>query len=258
MKATVCVHVSTHNVITSSCNHTHVSVTHSFQWFNGLCILLLFCFFANSETSPTPVVGIKGGNVTLPCQYTGSEIPEIDLTRSENISVCQTEECSCRVCKKGACDVVIKDLSFSDAGTYILKVSDQTELEQQIRTYQLCIDDEISVKIGEELKLDVLLSNADKVQHQSRRSTGWKQDWSRTDGVQSERITIRDGNLIINEFTARDAGSYRVLDSDEEILITVKVKSFLRLPLNVRSSQFKPLSVFLVDLAQVRLHSQHI
>ncbi len=80
------------------------------------------------------------------------------------------------------------------------------------------------MKIGEELKLDVLLPNADKVQHQSRRSTGWKEDWSRTDGVQSERIIIRDRNLIINEFTARDAGSYEVLDPDGEILITVKVR----------------------------------
>ncbi len=79
------------------------------------------------------------------------------------------------------------------------------------------------MKIGEELKLDVLLSDADKVQHQSRRSTEWMKVWSRTDGVQRERITIRDRNLIINEFTARDAGSYRVLDSDEEPLITVTV-----------------------------------
>ncbi|XP_016362856.1 nurim-like [Sinocyclocheilus anshuiensis] len=85
---------------------------------------------------------------------------------------------------------------------------------------------EISVKTGEELKLDVLLSNADKVQHQSRRSTGWRDDWSRTDGVQSELITIRDRNLIINEFTPRDAGSYRVLDPEGEILITVTVRGF--------------------------------
>ncbi len=79
------------------------------------------------------------------------------------------------------------------------------------------------MKIGEELKLDVLLPNADKVQHQSRRSTGWREDWSRTDGVQSERMTIRDRNLIISNFTARDAGTYEVLDSEGNILIMLTV-----------------------------------
>ncbi len=94
----------------------------------------------------------------------------------------------------------------------------------------LCFSsDEVSVKIGEQLKLDVLLLNADKVQHQSRRSTGWTEVWRRTDGVQSERMIIRDGNLIINEFTPRDAGSYSVLDPDGELLITVKVKGDLTL-----------------------------
>uniref|UniRef100_A0A671MI13 Immunoglobulin V-set domain-containing protein n=1 Tax=Sinocyclocheilus anshuiensis TaxID=1608454 RepID=A0A671MI13_9TELE len=87
----------------------------------------------------------------------------------------------------------------------------------------MLVHNEVSVKTGEELKLDVLLSNADKVQHQSRRSTEWMKDWSRTDGVQSERMTIRDRNLIISNFTARDAGTYRVLDPDGEILITVTV-----------------------------------
>ncbi len=90
----------------------------------------------------------------------------------------------------------------------------------------LCFSsDEVSVKIGEQLKLDVLLLNADKVQHQSRRSTGWKEVWSRTDRVQRERIIIRDGNLVINEFTSRDAGTYEVLDSEGNILIMLTVKS---------------------------------
>ncbi|XP_059411146.1 uncharacterized protein LOC132144599 [Carassius carassius] len=186
-------------------------------------------FFAETSPIGSPIVGLKGGNVTLPCQYDGSEIPDMSLIGgSESIPVCQTEECSCRVCQKGACDVVIKDLSFRDAGKYTLSVyhhNDHTELEPHIRTYQLCVHDEVSVKIDEELKLDVLVSNADEVQRQSRRSTGWKKIWSRTEGIQSERITIREGNLIINEFTFRDEGSYVVLDPDRNILIMMKVRA---------------------------------
>lgn len=80
------------------------------------------------------------------------------------------------------------------------------------------------MNIGEQLKLDVLLSEADKVQHQSRRSTEWMKVWSRSDGVQSQPMTIRDRNLIISNFTARDTGSYRVLDPSGETLITVTVR----------------------------------
>uniref|UniRef100_A0A671QCJ4 Immunoglobulin subtype domain-containing protein n=1 Tax=Sinocyclocheilus anshuiensis TaxID=1608454 RepID=A0A671QCJ4_9TELE len=82
---------------------------------------------------------------------------------------------------------------------------------------------EISVKKGEELKLDVLLPNAYKVVYWTKRSTGRKEDWNRSHGVRSDRMTIRDGNLIINNFTATDAGTYEVLDSEGEILIMVTV-----------------------------------
>uniref|UniRef100_A0A673IIT3 Immunoglobulin subtype domain-containing protein n=1 Tax=Sinocyclocheilus rhinocerous TaxID=307959 RepID=A0A673IIT3_9TELE len=78
--------------------------------------------------------------------------------------------------------------------------------------------DEVSVKIGEQLKLDVL-SNADKVQHQNETSAERTEIWSRSDRVQSDRLTD-NRNLIISNFTARDAGTYRVLDSEGEILIT--------------------------------------
>ncbi len=85
----------------------------------------------------------KGGSVTLPCQFEAREISDISLNSlSQNIPVCQEKKCSGRVFKQGDCDVVIKNLSFSDAGTYFLHVyynNDQTKLKRQIRTYQLHI-----------------------------------------------------------------------------------------------------------------------
>ena len=69
--------------------------------------------------------------------------------------------------------------------------------------------------------MSVLLSNADKVKTKS--SGEWKEVWSRTDGVQSDQMNETDGNLIIKSFKATDAGTYRVLDSEGEILITVTV-----------------------------------
>uniref|UniRef100_A0A8C1SUU6 Uncharacterized protein n=1 Tax=Cyprinus carpio TaxID=7962 RepID=A0A8C1SUU6_CYPCA len=79
----------------------------------------------------------------------------------------------------------------------------------------------VSVKIGEELKLDVLLPNADKVETNS--SGEWTEVWKRGHGVCCERMTDRDGNLTIKEFTSNDTGTYRVLDSEGETLITVTV-----------------------------------
>ncbi|XP_050993406.1 uncharacterized protein LOC127182270 [Labeo rohita] len=196
-------------------------------------LLLLFCFIYHSGAPPVgtatiPVSGQKGSNVTLPCQFKARKISDISLnSRSENIPVCQTEECSGRVFKQGNCDVIIKDLSFSDAGTYFLRVyynNDQTKLKQQFRTYQLHIYDEISVKTGEEHKLDVL-SNANQVVHWAKNKTRWRELWSKSNGAQSDQLTDSDGTLTIKEFTDNDAGTYRVLDNEGEILITVTVRA---------------------------------
>ncbi|KAK7124188.1 hypothetical protein R3I94_018522 [Phoxinus phoxinus] len=198
-------------------------------------LLLLFCLINYSGTplagsKAIPVTANKASNVTLPCDFEAREISHYHFSSwSKVIYVCQNEECESengRVFKKGSCDVVIKDLRFSDAGKYFLRVyykNAQAMLERLTLEYQLHIHDEISVKIGEELKLDVLLSNANKVVHQSKISTEWTELWTRGHGVSSDRLTDRDGNLTINEFTVNDTGTYRVLDSEGETLITVTV-----------------------------------
>ncbi|XP_059364933.1 uncharacterized protein LOC132103882 isoform X2 [Carassius carassius] len=180
--------------------------------------------------------GKKRGNIRLRCEHEDNNIVQIDLiTRSEIIEVCETEECRGRVFKEGNCDVVIKNLIFSDAGKYTLRIhynNDQTELkpnndqivpkEPKQWTYHLHIHDEISVKTGEELKMSVLVSDADKVKTNS--SGEWKEVWTRDHGVQSDRMSNdTDINLIIKSFLDSDAGTYRVLDTEGEILITVTI-----------------------------------
>ncbi|XP_016113399.1 uncharacterized protein [Sinocyclocheilus grahami] len=194
-----------------------------FRCFNLL--ILLFCLIYHSGTGSVGtsehLSGEKGGNVTLTCEFGDSEILGIDLfSRSNPISVCQEKNCSGRIFKKRDCDVIIKDLVFSDAGKYILKVYYNTQ-KTQIREYHLHIHDEIIVKKGKPLKLDVLLSNADKVEKNS--SEGWKEIWNRTSGVQDDHLSDRDGNLTIKAFMDSDTGTYRVLDFENNTLITVTI-----------------------------------
>lgn len=47
--------------------------------------------------------------------------------------------------------------------------------------------------------------------------------WNRTSGVQDDHLSDSDGNLTIKVFMDNDAGTYRVLDSEREILITVTI-----------------------------------
>ncbi len=85
--------------------------------------------------------------------------------------------------------------------------------------------DDISVKIGERLNLDILLPDAHQVTHQNKSSTEWEEVWKRDSKkrVIYGRLKDCDGTLSIKEFTADDAGTYRVLDYEGEILITVTV-----------------------------------
>ncbi|XP_058608542.1 uncharacterized protein LOC131525193 [Onychostoma macrolepis] len=194
--------------------------------FRRFSPLLLFCLVYHNGNTDIPVSGKKGGNITLTCEIEADKIVHVELIfESKDIDVCQTEECSGRVFKEGNCDVVIKNLSFSDAGKYFMRVhynNDQTNVAQQKeRMYQLHITDDISVKAGKPLKMHVLMSFADKVEKSS--SEGWKEVWKRGHGVWSNRMNVSDENLIIKAFTDNDAGSYRVLDSKGEIFITVTV-----------------------------------
>ncbi|XP_073678601.1 uncharacterized protein [Garra rufa] len=196
-----------------------------------LKLLLLLCVFKYSESIPTHVMGKKGASIILPCEFEAREIFHIGLNRrSKNILVYQNEYCHKRVCKKGACDVFIKNLRLRDAGRYILNVyhfNATSVLEPQIRTYQLHIYDDIFVKIGERLKLHVLLPDAHHVMHQNKSSTEWKEVWKREHkkrvSVSHDRLSASDGALTIEAFTDDDAGTYRVLDFDGEIMITVTI-----------------------------------
>ncbi len=90
------------------------------------------------------VSGKKGGNITLTCEFKNDTIFKTELFSQSKDILCQEKNCSGRVFKQGDCDVVIKNLTFSDAGNYTLRVlysNDQTnvahpkEWEYQLHIY---------------------------------------------------------------------------------------------------------------------------
>lgn len=167
----------------------------------------------------------------MPCKLEAKEIYQVDVKRfSKNLPLCQNETCkgeNGRVYKTESCDIIIKHLRFSDAGKYSLYVyykNNQTGLKPQITEYQLWIYDENSAKKGKEIKLHVLLANAEKVLKNG--SGVWIEVWNRNHGVENDHLTDSDGSLIIKEFTDSDVGTYRVLDHKGNTLITVRVTEF--------------------------------
>ncbi|XP_043088953.1 uncharacterized protein LOC122335207 isoform X2 [Puntigrus tetrazona] len=194
--------------------------------FFSLLLLFGLIYHSHSGNKNLPVTGKRDGNLTLLCEIEDKQILHVELfSESGTIDVCQTEGCSERVSKTAACDVLIKNLSFSDAGKHTLRVyysNNQTSVAQnKERIYQIHIYDEITVKTGKPIKLHVLMSNAHKVEKNS--SEGWKKVWERGHGLWSDRMNVSDGDLIIKAFTDNDAGTYRVLDAEDETLITVNI-----------------------------------
>ncbi|KTF88670.1 hypothetical protein cypCar_00043858 [Cyprinus carpio] len=123
-----------------------------FKWLNLLLLLQLCCVRkSESPLDETPIEGEKGGNVTLPCKYKASEISDIRFIRwgkskhFAKIPFCQNEEKeseseSDKVCKKGACEVVLKHLNSNDSGTYMLRFmhkDTQTELKYKLDIHEI-------------------------------------------------------------------------------------------------------------------------
>ncbi len=118
-------------------------------------MLFCCCLFAGTHVGmhSNSVTGKKGGNITLQCELENNTII-ILIRRSKSVLRCQTGQCNKKtenvqgICKEGVCDIIIKNLSFSDAGKYILRFShanDQTEMQEN-KKYQLQIQGRVKTE----------------------------------------------------------------------------------------------------------------
>lgn len=186
---------------------------------------LTFLLFIFPGASSLTVAGQIGGSITLPCNSSNREDFSTLLTFGPKIAYGfnQDKYYEDRVHESGSCDLILQDLKSTDAGKYISKVYASGQLPN-IYTYDIHVYVTLTGQKGEELMFDDLPREAENVTHLTNASC--TEVWRRGQGVLTDRLIDKNGCLTIKNFTSSDAGTYRVLNSTEEILVTVRVTEF--------------------------------
>ncbi|KAK7171630.1 hypothetical protein R3I93_004055 [Phoxinus phoxinus] len=132
---------------------------------------------------------------------------------------------------RGNCSLFLRDVRFSDAGTYeSYLVVGESSIKKRvfIQSVQLAVIDHKTIKSmkpGEELILDLYTHQAEQVIFQNNDDdTSWSVLWERGAGISKKDYPKeRDDKLIFRSVTASSAGTYKVLDSQGLALSTMKV-----------------------------------
>ncbi|XP_068097689.1 basement membrane-specific heparan sulfate proteoglycan core protein isoform X2 [Hyperolius riggenbachi] len=108
--------------------------------------------------------------------------------------------------------LVIPRVAQQDSGQYICNASNvdgyaevYVTLDVENPPYATTLPDEVSVKVGEAIRLQCLAHGTPPLSYQ----------WTKVDGVLSDLASIEDGVLRIPQTTAGDAGTYRCVASNK-------------------------------------------
>ncbi|XP_016102566.1 uncharacterized protein [Sinocyclocheilus grahami] len=178
----------------------------------------LFLFVGASSLT---VTGQKGGYITLPCNssYRGDLSTVLTFGSTTAYGNRQDEHFRGRVHKSGNCNFVLQPLNTTDAGKYTLHVN-ANGLPKSY-SHDVRVNVNLTARIGEEVKFDDLPRDAESVEHFT--NTDLIDVWRKGQGFLTDRLTDKNGRLIIKNFTSSDAGAYRVLNKTGGILVTVTV-----------------------------------
>ncbi|XP_067267535.1 uncharacterized protein [Chanodichthys erythropterus] len=179
--------------------------------------LLTFLLLCLPGAAALNLQGQKDGSVTFPCPSTRANV-SVRLTYGPKIAygISQNREYHGRMQKSGNCNLTLQKLRTTDAGRYVLHLY-ANGVSSSTNSYDVHITYYISGWKGTELTFDELPHEAERVEHYS--ATGWTEMWKR--GRDVNRLTDKNGFLTINNFTSSDAGTYRVLNEEGGILVTV-------------------------------------
>ncbi|XP_016102567.1 uncharacterized protein [Sinocyclocheilus grahami] len=180
-----------------------------------------FLLFVLPGASSLTVTGQKGGYITLPCNssYRGDLSTVLTFGSTTAYGNRQDEHFRGRVHKSGNCNFVLQPLNTTDAGKYTLHVN-ANGLPKSY-SHDVRVNVNLTARIGEEVKFDDLPRDAESVEHFT--NTDLIDVWRKGQGFLTDRLTDKNGRLIIKNFTSSDAGAYRVLNKTGGILVTVTV-----------------------------------
>ncbi|KAL1254897.1 hypothetical protein QQF64_012958 [Cirrhinus molitorella] len=199
----------------------------------GWLLIPLLAFFWLGADCLT-VEGQNGSQIFLPCNLSHRKVSDILLTfgHFKAYGVKQHIHFRDRVDRNGSCNFILKDLKTTDAGKYTSTV------KAEGYTYNNYYDVHINVKLagqkGKELVLDCLPHETERVEHST--NTGSTRVWKYKEGVLTNRLTDKNGYLIIKNFTSDDTGTYRALNSTGGVLVTWTVTESMNGPSSEQSS----------------------
>ncbi|KAG9353052.1 hypothetical protein JZ751_017628 [Albula glossodonta] len=129
--------------------------------------------------------------------------------------------------------LVLPNIGRQDSGQYICNATNSmgtTEatimLDVETPPYATCLPDDLSVRLGEVIRLQCLAHGTPPLQF----------DWIKVDGIMPRKAAIRDGNLQINLATEADAGTYKCKATNKVGSSEAVAKVTVTSPLAVRVS----------------------
>ncbi|KAG7457612.1 hypothetical protein MATL_G00229020 [Megalops atlanticus] len=216
----------------------------SVQW-------LLILFLAGSSASPSSFPWVTyhvGHKAILPCNWTsfmeGSWSPRstyltwqtpkesvfemLGAARFEGKGYEGRVEVPGKGFEQGDCSLCLRELRFSDAGLYesFIAVGDG-KMRSFIRSVQLVVRDHKyreSLREGEDLVLKLHTPEAMTVVFQGSGQPEWGVVWERGAQEGSRGVLNGDKELIITGVQMKDAGTYKVMDSQGLAVSTVHLR----------------------------------